>query len=147
MGAMHRSRALPRARRHEIQQRRTEGDFHHHCNLVNGLAVSLRGFTARRFPGGSIINAVAQEDNDMSKRNFFIALVVAATGLVLLFMLQNLESVTVSFVSLRFTMPLSMLLILIYLLGMISGSAALALVKGLVAGVRRTPGAGHGDSP
>jgi len=77
----------------------------------------------------------------MSKRNLFVALIVVVSLAALLFMVQNLESVTVSFLSLQLTLPLSLLLLLIYLLGMISGSAAVALVKGLVVGARRTPGA------
>jgi lipopolysaccharide assembly protein A len=89
----------------------------------------------------SDVNAVPQEEYDMSKRNVFIALIVVVTLAVLLFMVQNLESVTVSFLSMRLTLPLSLLLLLIYVLGMIGGSATVALVKGLVVGARRKPGA------
>ena len=88
----------------------------------------------------SAVNAVLQKEYDMSKRNVFIALIVVVTVAMLLFMVQNLESVTVSFLSMRLTLPLSLLLLLIYVLGMIGGSATVALVKGLVVGVRRTPG-------
>lgn len=66
-----------------------------------------------------------------------IALIVALTAVVLLFKLQNLQSVTVSFLSLNFTLPVSVLLILVYVLGMVSGGSLLALLRTWVRGARR----------
>jgi uncharacterized integral membrane protein len=67
----------------------------------------------------------------------YIALIVALTALVLLFKLQNLEQVTVSLLSASFTLPVSVLLVLVYALGMLTGGFVLALVKTWVKGARR----------
>jgi uncharacterized integral membrane protein len=70
-------------------------------------------------------------------RYVYIALIVVLTALVLLFKLQNLEQVTVSLLSASFTMPVSVLLVLVYALGMLTGGFVLALVKTWVKGARR----------
>jgi uncharacterized integral membrane protein len=67
----------------------------------------------------------------------YITLIVALTAVVLLFKLQNLQSVTVSFLSVSFTLPASLLLILVYVLGMFTGGFLLALVRTWVRGARR----------
>ena len=67
----------------------------------------------------------------------YIALIVALTALVLLFKLQNLQTVTVSLLSASFTMPVSVLLILIYVLGMLTGGFLFALVRTWIRGARR----------
>jgi lipopolysaccharide assembly protein A len=70
-------------------------------------------------------------------RYVYITLIVALTAVVLLFKLQNLQSVTVSFLAASFTLPASLLLILVYVLGMVSGGSLLALVRTWVQGARR----------
>jgi putative membrane protein len=70
-------------------------------------------------------------------RYVYIALIVALTALVLLFKLQNLEQVTVSLLSTSFTLPVSLLLVLVYVLGMLTGGFVLALVRTWVRGARR----------
>ncbi len=70
-------------------------------------------------------------------RYVYITLIVALTAVVLLFKLQNLQSVTVSFLSVSFTLPVSLLLILVYVLGMFTGGFLLALVRTWVEGARR----------
>jgi uncharacterized integral membrane protein len=67
----------------------------------------------------------------------YIALIVVVTAAVLLFKLQNLEQVTVSFLSVSFTLPVSMLLILVYVMGMLTGGSLLALMGTWVRGARR----------
>ncbi|MCU0304429.1 MAG: hypothetical protein MUC56_10270 [Thermoanaerobaculales bacterium] len=67
----------------------------------------------------------------------YIALIVVLTAAVLLFKIQNLEQVTVSFLSVSFTLPVSVLLILVYALGMLTGGSLLALVRTWVRGARR----------
>ncbi|MDQ2632339.1 MAG: hypothetical protein M3Y78_01230 [Pseudomonadota bacterium] len=62
-------------------------------------------------------------------RWFNIGLVVILAAVILIFALQNLQSVTVGFLGFRFTMPLTFLFIAIYLLGMATGSAAWWLVR------------------
>ena len=70
-------------------------------------------------------------------RYVYIALIVVLTAAVLLFKIQNLEQVTVSFLSASFTLPVSVLLVLVYVLGMATGGFVLALVRTWVQGARR----------
>lgn len=60
----------------------------------------------------------------------YIALIVAFTALILLFKIQNLETATVSLFNMRVTLPVSLLVIGIYILGMVTGGALLGLLKG-----------------
>ncbi len=70
-------------------------------------------------------------------RYVYIALIVALTALVLAFKVQNLQSVTVSLLSASFTLPVSVMLFLVYVLGMLTGGFLLALVRTWVRGARR----------
>ena len=70
-------------------------------------------------------------------RYVYITLIVALTALVLLFKLQNLQTVTVSLLSASFTLPVSVLLVLIYVLGMLTGGFLFALVRTWIRGARR----------
>jgi len=65
-------------------------------------------------------------------RFVYIGLIVALTALVLLFKFQNLDAVTVSLFSASVTLPVSVLVVLIYLLGMLTGGCVLALLRTLV---------------
>ena len=65
-------------------------------------------------------------------RTVYIGLVVLVTAAVLLFKVQNLESVTVSFLTMRLTLPLSVAIIIVYFLGMVSGGALIAAMRSLV---------------
>ena len=67
----------------------------------------------------------------------YIGLIVAFTALVVLFKFQNLESATVSLFSASLTLPLSILVFAIYLLGMLTGGCLVALLKSWVLGARR----------
>jgi uncharacterized integral membrane protein len=69
-------------------------------------------------------------------RYVYIALIVAVTALVLLFKVQNFESATVSLFTFSLTLPVALLLIGVYVLGMFTGGALLALLRGWVAGAR-----------
>ena len=71
--------------------------------------MSTRGQRPRRDRGGSIVRYV------------YIGLIVAFTALVLLFKVQNLETVTVSLFSSSISLPVSVLVVGIYLLGMFTG--------------------------
>jgi len=62
-------------------------------------------------------------------RYISIALIVLFTVAVVLFVGQNLESVTVSFFSLRLTLRLALLIILVYVLGMFTGSMLWSLLR------------------
>ena len=69
-------------------------------------------------------------------RFVYIALVVLLTAAVLLFKFQNLSSVTLSFLSMNVTLPVSVMVIGVYVLGMVTGGALLSLVRGWVRGAR-----------
>ena len=69
-------------------------------------------------------------------RYVYMALIAVFAGVVLLFKVQNLDTVTVSLFSFSATLPLSLLVLLIYGLGMLTGGVVLALVRGWVRGAR-----------
>jgi uncharacterized integral membrane protein len=62
----------------------------------------------------------------------YVALIVVIAGIVLLFKVQNLTSVTVSLLGARITLPVSILVLLIYVLGMLTGGMVLALLRALI---------------
>ncbi|MBO9651529.1 MAG: DUF1049 domain-containing protein [Variovorax sp.] len=62
-------------------------------------------------------------------RYLYIALIVIFAGVVLLFKIQNLESVTVSLFSMSVTLPTSVLVLLVYVLGMFTGGFVLGLLR------------------
>ncbi len=70
-------------------------------------------------------------------RYVHISLIVVVTAIVLLFKIQNFEAVTVSFFGASITMPTSVLIIGVYILGMVSGSALLGLLRGSVKAAMR----------
>lgn len=63
-------------------------------------------------------------------RFIYIALVVLATALVVLFKVQNLETATVAFLNMSVTLPVSVLVLVVYVLGMLTGGALFGLLKG-----------------
>jgi len=70
-------------------------------------------------------------------RFVYIALIVLFTAIVVLFKFQNLQSATVSLFSASVTLPTSILVAGIYILGMLTGSSLLALLRTWVAGARQ----------
>ena len=72
-------------------------------------------------------------------RHVYIGLIVLLTALVLIFKFQNLDSVTISLLGISATLPLSTLVILVYLLGMVTGGALFGLVRSWIHGATRTP--------
>ena len=72
-------------------------------------------------------------------RHVYIALIVLLTAVVLLFKFQNLTSVTISLLGISATLPLSTLAILVYVLGMVTGSALFGLVRSWIHGATRPP--------
>lgn len=64
-------------------------------------------------------------------RYVYIALIVVLAGLVLLFKVQNLEAVTVTLFNMSATMPTSVLILAIYVLGMFTGGFVLGLLRTL----------------
>ena len=64
-----------------------------------------------------------------------IVILIAAT---VIFAVQNLQSVTVSFLNLRIAAPLALLVVLVYLLGMVTGGSAWTLIRWAIDG-SKTP--------
>ena len=62
-------------------------------------------------------------------RYLYIALIVIFAGVVLLFKIQNMETVTVSLFSMSVTLPASVLVLLVYVLGMFTGGFVLGLLR------------------
>jgi uncharacterized integral membrane protein len=69
-----------------------------------------------------------------------MALIALFVGVVALFKVQNLETVTVSLFSASVTLPVSVLVLLIYVLGMLTGGFLLALLRTWVKGATRRIG-------
>lgn len=70
-------------------------------------------------------------------RYLYIALIVLFTAAVLLFKFQNIQSVTVNLLTASVTLPLSVLVIAVYLLGMVSGSMLLSVLRRWMRGAMR----------
>ena len=70
-------------------------------------------------------------------RYVYMVLIAILAAVIILFKVQNLESVTVSLFSASVTLPVSVLVLLIYILGMLTGGFLLALVRSWVHGATR----------
>lgn len=64
-------------------------------------------------------------------RYVYGAVIVLLTVAVLVFMGQNIDSVNISFLTLRLTMPLFLVVVLAYVLGMVTGGSLVGLLRGL----------------
>jgi uncharacterized integral membrane protein len=70
-------------------------------------------------------------------RYVYMALIAILAAIIILFKVQNLESVTVSLFSASVTLPVSVLVLLIYVLGMLTGGFLLAMLRSWVHGATR----------
>lgn len=66
-----------------------------------------------------------------------LTVVVLICAAVLLFIVQNFESATMTFMGWSIRMPLSILAVILYLLGMVTGGSLLALLRWSIEGWRR----------
>ncbi len=64
------------------------------------------------------------------------AVIVVLAAAILIFALQNLQSVTTSFLGLRISAPLAVQIVIVYLLGMATGGSAWALLRWAWKGTR-----------
>ncbi len=62
-------------------------------------------------------------------RAFYLGLLILLVGVTALFALQNLQTVTVSFLNWSVTLPIAVLVIGVYFLGMVSGGGLLAFLR------------------
>jgi uncharacterized integral membrane protein len=70
-------------------------------------------------------------------RYVYMALIAILAVIIILFKFQNLESVTVSLFAASVTLPVSVLVLLIYVLGMLTGGFLLALLRSWIHGATR----------
>ena len=70
-------------------------------------------------------------------RWFYLAIVIVFVVALIIFVFQNNASVDVSFLALGATLPLAVLVFVVYVLGALSGGSLYALIRRSVAGSRR----------
>ena len=70
-------------------------------------------------------------------RYVYIALIVILAGIVVLFKFQNLETATVSLFSMSVTLPVSVRVLAIYVLGRLTGGLVLGLLRSWAHGATR----------
>jgi putative membrane protein len=70
-----------------------------------------------------------------------LAIIVIFVAATLIFALQNLQSVTMSFLGYSVRMPLALQAIVTYLLGMATGGSLWTLLRRSIEGTRRTDAA------
>jgi len=72
-------------------------------------------------------------------RYVYIGLIALFGAILVLFKFQNLDTVTVSLLTMSATLPVSVLVFLIYVLGVLTGGFVLALLRSLIHGASRRP--------
>jgi uncharacterized integral membrane protein len=72
-------------------------------------------------------------------RYAYMFLIALAVVILLVFKIQNLSAVTVSFLGAEFTMPLSFLILGVYVLGMLTGSSVYGLLRSWTKGALQKP--------
>jgi lipopolysaccharide assembly protein A len=74
---------------------------------------------------------------DVCVRWFYLAIVIVFVAALIVFVFQNTQSVGISFLALSVTLPLAVLVFVVYALGALSGGSLYALLRRSVAGSRR----------
>jgi uncharacterized integral membrane protein len=72
-------------------------------------------------------------------RYVYAVLIIVITTTVLLFKIQNIGLVTVSLLNMSLTLPASLLIVGVYVLGMLTGSVLWSLLSGLLKAAMRKP--------
>lgn len=70
-------------------------------------------------------------------KNLYTALAVLFTALVIIFVFQNTETVTVRFLTASVSLPRSLMLVMVYALGMFTGGYVMNLVRRWMRGARK----------
>ena len=70
-------------------------------------------------------------------RYIYITLIVVATIMVLIFVFENTLSTTVSFLSASVTLPLSIIVLAAYVMGILTGGAVVSFFRGVFHGATR----------
>jgi len=69
-------------------------------------------------------------------RWFYLAVIITFVVATLIFAAQNFQIVTMSFLGISARTPLALLVVVVYLLGTVTGSSLLALLRRSVEGAR-----------
>lgn len=72
-------------------------------------------------------------------RYVYMALIATFVAIIVLFKFQNLETVTVTLLGASVTLRVSVLVLLIYVLGALTGGSLMALMRTWVHGATRRP--------
>jgi lipopolysaccharide assembly protein A len=73
-------------------------------------------------------------------RYVYAVLIIVITTTVLLFKIQNIGLITISLLNMSLTLPASLLIVGVYVLGMLTGSVLWSLLSGLLKAAMRKPG-------
>jgi uncharacterized integral membrane protein len=71
-------------------------------------------------------------------RMVYLAVIIALAAVAVIFALQNFTSVSVSFIGFSVTMPLAILVVVVYVLGAATGGSLFALLRRSYEGSRRS---------
>ena len=72
-------------------------------------------------------------------RTIYLAVIVVFVAALVIFLFQNTESVSVSFLTLAVSTPLAILVFIVYVLGALTGGSLFALLRRSYAGSRANP--------
>jgi uncharacterized integral membrane protein len=72
-------------------------------------------------------------------RYLYLALIIFIMLAVVTFKVQNIDAVTVYFLSSSITLPLSVLILAVYFLGMATGGLVISAIRSWVRGATTTP--------
>ncbi len=70
-------------------------------------------------------------------RWLYLAIVVVFVAALIIFVFQNTESVSVSFLTGAITLPIALVVFVVYVLGAMTGGSLYALLRRSIAGSRR----------
>lgn len=70
-------------------------------------------------------------------RFIYSLLIVVFAAVIAIFAFQNLKLVTISFLAMRIELPVALLVVGVYFLGLLTGGAMLALVRSWLRGARQ----------
>jgi lipopolysaccharide assembly protein A len=70
-------------------------------------------------------------------RWFYLAIVILFVAALMVFVVQNTQSVSMAFLSFGVTLPLAVLALVVYVLGALTGGSLYALIRRSLAGSRR----------
>ena len=71
-------------------------------------------------------------------RIFYLVQLILLAGVTVLFAVQNLQTITVSFLSWSVTLPIALVVIGAYVLGMASGGSVLAILRWTMRRAKKT---------